>query len=70
MTQLPQGLSAFDLTGRTAVVTGASRGIGFAIAAGLAGAGADIIGVSTAMPEEGSDIQLAVEGLGRSIHRA
>ena len=67
MTQLPQGLAAFDLTGKTAVVTGASRGIGFAIATGLAGAGADIIGVSTAMPAAGSDIQLAVERLGRTF---
>jgi gluconate 5-dehydrogenase len=33
----------FDLTGRTALVTGSSRGLGFAIAQGLANAGAAIV---------------------------
>lgn len=33
----------FDLSGRTALVTGSSRGIGAAIARGLAGAGAHVI---------------------------
>ncbi|MEM6665547.1 MAG: SDR family oxidoreductase [Pseudomonadota bacterium] len=39
----------FGLAGRTALVTGASRGIGQAIAIGLAEAGADIIAVSRDM---------------------
>ena len=38
----PGTLALFDLSGRTAVVAGASRGIGAAIAAGLAGAGAEV----------------------------
>ena len=33
----------FDLTGRLAVITGSSRGIGLAIATGLAAAGARIV---------------------------
>jgi NAD(P)-dependent dehydrogenase (short-subunit alcohol dehydrogenase family) len=33
----------FDLTGRTAIVTGASRGMGVDIAVGLAEAGADVV---------------------------
>jgi NAD(P)-dependent dehydrogenase (short-subunit alcohol dehydrogenase family) len=39
-------LDRFSLQGRVAVVTGASRGIGAAIAAGLAGAGAKVFGLS------------------------
>ena len=35
--------SLFSLCGKTAIVTGATRGIGYAIAIGLAKAGADII---------------------------
>jgi gluconate 5-dehydrogenase len=36
-------LSLFDLSGRTALITGSSRGIGFAFAQGLAEAGAKVI---------------------------
>ena len=38
-----ESLSQFSLAGKRALVTGSSRGIGFAIAAALAGAGADVI---------------------------
>lgn len=39
----PVGLALFDLTGRRALITGSSQGIGFALAKGLAAAGADIV---------------------------
>ena len=57
----------FDLTGRTAVVTGAKRGIGFAMAEALASAGANIIGVSATLESAGSAIEAAVVGYGRKF---
>ncbi len=37
------GIKLFDLTGRAAVITGGSKGLGEAMAAGLASAGADLL---------------------------
>jgi len=37
------GIKQFDLTGKSAIVTGGSKGLGQAIAAGLASAGADVL---------------------------
>ncbi len=59
------GLPGFDLSGRRAVVTGARRGLGRAIALALASAGADIVGVSASLEPDGSEVQAEVEALGR-----
>ena len=59
--------ASFDLSGRLAVVTGVRRGIGLAMADALAGAGADIIGVSASLENEGSEAQRVVEAHGRSF---
>jgi gluconate 5-dehydrogenase len=40
---MPPASRLFDLTGRTALITGSSAGIGYAIAGGLASAGARIV---------------------------
>ena len=61
-------ISSFSLEGKTAIVTGSNKGIGQAMAIGLAEAGADIIGVSASFPRE-SDTQKAVEALGRKFFR-
>jgi NAD(P)-dependent dehydrogenase (short-subunit alcohol dehydrogenase family) len=57
--------SAFSLTGRRAVVTGISQGIGAAIAVGLAQAGADVAGVHLGEPDEGAAVAAAIEAAGR-----
>lgn len=57
----------FNLDNKTALVTGCKRGIGMAIAIGLAEAGADIIGVSASLEESGSDIENAVRRIGRKF---
>lgn len=57
-------IDEFRLDGATALVTGAKRGIGQAMAIALAEAGADIIGVSASL-EPGGETERAVTALGR-----
>ena len=56
----------FDLSSRTALVTGCRRGIGRAAAVALAAAGADVVGVSATL-EPGSEVGAEVEALGRDF---
>ncbi len=60
-------LDKFSLKGKTALVTGCKRGIGFAMAEALAEAGADIIGVSASLELSGSKIENRITELGKSF---
>ena len=40
------GIKQFDLSGKAAIITGGSKGLGFAMAAGLASAGARVMFVN------------------------
>jgi len=61
-------LKSFDLSGKTALVTGCKRGIGKAMAVALAEAGADIIGVSANLALSGSEVEQEVAALGRKFY--
>ncbi len=60
-------LNKFSLEGKTALVTGCKRGIGKAMAIGLAQAGANVIGVSASLEKEGSEIEKEIKAIGKSF---
>ena len=69
----PQGdffmsASLFDLSGRVAVVTGGTTGLGHAIALGLAGAGADVV-PSSRRRDQVEKVAAEIEALGRKSMR-
>jgi 2-deoxy-D-gluconate 3-dehydrogenase len=61
-------LDLFRLDGKTALVTGARRGLGRAMAVALAEAGADIIAVSRAIDDNGGSLGEDIRALGRRFH--
>ncbi|HVY14970.1 MAG TPA: SDR family oxidoreductase [Rhodopila sp.] len=59
----------FDLTGRTALVTGSSRGLGRAMAEGLAAAGAAIV-LNGSNPDGVAQAAAALRAAGHTAHEA
>ncbi|HEV8594340.1 MAG TPA: 3-oxoacyl-ACP reductase family protein [Thermoplasmata archaeon] len=57
---------SFDLTGKVALVTGAGRGIGKAIALALARAGADVAVNYVEHPDQAEAVAKEVRGMGRN----
>jgi len=59
------GIKLFDLTGRVAVVTGGSKGLGEAMAEGLASAGADLVLASRHLDEAAATAARIAQDYGR-----
>lgn len=66
MSSLP-GVKLFDLSGRVALVTGGTKGLGYAMAMGLASAGADVV---IASRNETESIQVAKQIADEYGHQA
>jgi 2-deoxy-D-gluconate 3-dehydrogenase len=61
-------VNLFDLKGKKALITGCNRGIGKAMAEALAEAGADIIGVSSSLSLNDSEIHQSINQTGRNFY--
>mgnify|MGYP001823025987 FL=1 len=59
---------SFRLDGKTALVTGAARGLGRAISLALADAGADVA-LGLRVGSDAEDLAAEIEGMGRRAHR-
>ena len=66
MSGSPPDLSLFSLAGRTAVVTGASRGLGLQMAKALARAGADLV-ITARSADSLAGPRAELEALGRRV---
>lgn len=65
---MDQITAKFNLSGKTALVTGSNKGIGQAMALALAEVGADIIGASSSFPDD-SETEKAIADLGRKFSK-
>lgn len=63
--QTTRAVGSNDLTGKRALVTGASRGIGAGIALALADKGADVVITYLNSPDRASDVVQAIQARGR-----
>ncbi len=61
------GIKQFDLSGRAAIVTGGSKGLGEAMAAGLASAGADVLITSRHDDEAAATAKQIAADFGRKV---
>jgi gluconate 5-dehydrogenase len=65
---MTQANALFDLTGKTALITGSSQGIGFALAKGLADAGATVV-INGRDKAKVADAAQKLEAAGATVHR-